>query len=445
MAPAARRRRPNAGENGPGWPRGWAPRSVVAISWLLGSLSCTHDVGLLSAPDASAAGDHTTDIDQRTGDGSDRSGSGGNAGAGGGGGGTAINSVCTGGPVRFPGANGICSATLAARSHRFALCSCSDWTVSAPFSTDLLFPTNGGPPGPGPAAVGVNGKITATAGLLLQGSLYASGSGGITDSAGLNVGRTLHSGGPVLLSQPATGSVMGDAFISGDVMGPLHVGGALHLPPTATMGLATTAAATVREAVNVAAPCDCTVPFDIGGVISMLSTTNDNASIGLNPSRLVTPGSAVSLDIPCGAFFLDSINSLSPINLAVHGRAVLAIGGDVLLSGGMTIIMDQGAELDLLIFGGITSYGMAPVGAWQASSLRIWMAGSSPLTFYGHPTIGGMFEAPLATVSAPSGMEVDGSIVAASLNLGDDVVVHFDQNVFTSGVACGDPQLDPVP
>lgn len=347
--------------------------------------------------------------------------------------------------MRFPGANGTCSATLAARSHRFALCSCSDWTVSAPFSTDLLFPPNSGPPGPGPAAVGVNGKISATAGLSLQGSLYASGSGGISDSAGLIIGKTLHSGGPVLLSQPSTGTVAGDAFIAGDVMGPLHVGGTLHLPSTAAMGLATTATATTREAVSVPAPCDCTVPFDIGGVIATLSSTNDNASIGLNPGRLVTPAGAVSLDLPCGAFFLDSVNSLSPINLAVHGRAVLAIGGDVLLSGGMTIIMDQGAELDLLIFGGITSYGMVPVGAWQASSLRIWMAGSSPLTFYGHPTIGGMFEAPLATVSAPSGMEVDGSIVAASLNLGDDVVVHFDQNILSSGVACGDPQLDPVP
>ena len=441
MAPAVDRREPIAGGQAAGWPRRSRAGLALTISWLVGYAACTHDVGLLSFPDAGETGDRTPDLDQRSSD-----GPGGSAGAGGGAGGAAgSNSVCTGGPVRFAGANGTCSATLAARSHRFALCSCSDWTVSAPFSTDLLFTSNAGPPGSAPAAVGVNGKITATAGMSIHGSLYASGPGGISNSVGLEVDRTLRSGGPVLLPQPAMGTVAGDAFIAGDVMGALHVGGTLHLPSTATMGLATTAPATTREAVSVPAPCDCTVPFDIGGVIAMLASVNDNASIGLNPNRLITPGAAVSLDIPCGAYFLNSINSLSPINLAVHGRAVLAIGGDVLLSAGMTIIMDQGAELDLLIFGGITSYGTVPVGAWQASSLRIWMAGSAPLTFYGHPTIGGMFEAPLATISAPAGMEVDGSIVAASLNLGDEVTVHFDQSILSSGVACGDPQLDPIP
>lgn len=417
-------------------------RAWVASLLVLAAPGCTRDLGLLTLPDAGYPVDRTPDLDQRP-----AGGTGGNPGQGGAAGAGGPNTLCTSGPVRFPGANGVCSATLAARSHRFALCSCSDWTVSAPVTTDILLSSASVPPGTAPAAIGVNGKITATAGLSIRGSLYASGAGGISLNTVLDVAKTLHSAGSVVVTQPGSGTVTGDAYIGGDVMGALHIGGTLHLPSTANMGLATTAAMTTREAVTVGDPCDCTVPFDVGGVIQTLSTTNDNASLPnpLNPNRLMTPGGAVSLDIPCGSYFLNGINSLSPINLAIHGRAVLAIGGDILLSFGMTIIMDPGAELDLLVFGGITSYGMVPVGAYQAASLRIWMAGSSPLTFYGHPTIGGLFEAPLAPVSAPGGMEVDGSIVAASITLGDEVKVHYDPLTATSGVECGDPQLDPIP
>jgi len=445
MFPALDRRTRPPGRRAAGVARSGSARVAATALLLVATSACTRDVGLLSFQDAGYPADRTPDLDQRP-DG----GSGGIAGvggaAGGAGGAGAVNGLCTSGPVHFPGATATCSATLAARSHRFALCSCSDFAVSAPLATDLLVSSASSVvPGSAPAAVGANGKITATASLSLRGSLYASGAGGIILSGMVDVPKTLHSAGPVTVMQPGTASVTGDAFIGGDATGALHVGGTLHLPPTATMGLATTATTTVRETVSVPPPCDCTVPFDIGGVIQSLSTTNDNASIGLNPNRLMTPGGTVGLDIPCGSYFLSGINSLSPINLSVHGRAMLAVGGDVLLSAGMTIIMDQGAELDLLIFGGITSYGTVPVGAYQAASLRIWIAGSSPLTFNGHPTIGGMFEAPLAPVNAPAGMEVDGSIVAASINLGDDVNVHYDPLILSSGLECGDPQLDPIP
>jgi len=414
----------------------------AALAALLVVPACTRDVGLLSFADAGSPADHTPDMDQRPagdaagGDGALDSGVGGAAGT---------SSLCTGGVVRFAGANGTCSGTLAARSHRFALCSCSDWTVSAPFYTDVFSSNLSIVPGPAAAAVGVNGKISATGGLSIRGSLYASGVGGISETASLEVLKTLHSAGSVVLTPPSTGTVTGDAYIGGDVMGSLRINGTLHLTPTSVMGLATSATTTTRETVTVSDPCDCSVPFDVGGTIAALASSNDNAANGWDPDRLVMPGGAVNLDVPCGSFFLNAINSLSTINLAVHGRAVIAVGGDVSLSGGMTVYMDAGAELDMLISGGITSYGTGPVGAYLAASFRVWMAGSSPLTFYGSPIIGGIFEAPLANVNAPNGMLVDGSIVAASITLGDQVTIHYDQAVLSGGVECGDAPLDPIP
>ena len=415
-------------------------RRATLAALLLATPSCTRDVGLLSFPDGGGSADRTPDTDQRPGGGSTGTG-----GASGGGGAAGTSSLCSGGLVRFAGANGTCSGSLAARAHRFALCSCNDWVLSAPFYTDAFSSNPSIIPGPAPAAVGVNGAISATGGLSIRGSLYASGMGGISETTIMDVAKTLHSAGSVILTPPGTGTVTSDAYIGGDVMGSLRINGTLHLAPTSNMGLATTASTTTREAVTVTDPCDCSVPFDVGGTIAALSSSNDNAANNWNPNRLVAPGGVVTLDVPCGSFFLNAINSLSLINLAVHGRAVIAVGGDVSLSGGMTVTMDPGAELDMLIFGGITSYGVGPVGAYQAASFRVWMAGSTPLTFYGHPNIGGIFEAPLANVTAPAGMEVEGSIVAESITLGDETNIHYDQAILSSGVECGDSQLDPIP
>jgi len=418
----------------PVWGR-LATRACAAFLLALGGPSCTRDVGLLNMTDAGTTADRPA-VDQNVPS---------DAGAGGGGGSAATNSLCASGRVHFPDASGTCAGTLAARSHRYALCSCGDWSPGADVYTDASSSNPAITAGPVPAAVGVNGKLAASADLSIRGSVYASGAAGISANGRLDVGKTLRSAGPVTVTAPGVATVVGDAFIGGDTMGSLRVSGTLHLAPSATMGLATTAPTTTREVVSVPDPCDCTAPFDVGAIIAATATVNDNAAKGLDPNRLITPGGSVSLDIGCGTYFLNSIDSAAPVNLNIHGRALLAIAGGVTLSGGMTIIFDPGAELDLLIGGAVTSYGPYPVGAYTAAALRIWIAGAAPLTFNGHPVIGGIFEAPLSNVSAPSGMEVYGSILASSFAFGDLVLVHYDQAVLSSGLPCGDPPLDPVP
>lgn len=401
--------------------------------------SCTRDLGLLALPDAGTVAEHPAmDLNPPA----DTAGA---AGASGGAGGAGGSPLCGTARVRFPDASGTCAGTLASRSHRFALCSCSDWSPAAPVNTDATSSNPNIMAGPVAAAVGVNGKLAASASLSIRGSVYASGVGGISTNTTMDVFKTLRTAGPVVLTPPAVATVYTDAYVGGDVMGPLHVLGTLHMPASAMLGLAATAMATTREAVSVPDPCDCTTPFDVGSVITATASVNDNAANQWDPNRLVNPVGVANVDIPCGTFFLTSITSLSPVNLRVHGRALLAVAGNVNLSNGMTIQFDPGAELDLLIGGGLTSYGPYPVGAYQAAYLRVWMAGSAPIALYGDPTAGGIFHAPLADVTAPNGMVFWGSMVAASFNFGGPVQWHFDQTVLSSGMVCGDPQQDPVP
>lgn len=393
-----------------------------------GAPSCTHDVSLLGSATTDAGG---YERPTSPGDGSSDLQGGGS---------------CPGGPIRLPDAvTGNCAATLAARGHRFALCSCQDWTVSSSVYTQAFSSNPAIVAGPIPAAIGVNGKIASTADLWVKGSVYTSGAGGINISGHLDVGKTLHSAGPVTLVSPGTATVWGDAYVSGDVTGAAMIDGILHVPASATVGLATTAYTVTREAVSVAAPCDCVPPFDVEGVIAAKTASNDNASIGLDPNLLVNVTAPIYVDIPCGSFALASISAKTPLTLAVHGHALIAVAGDVTLAAGLTITVDPGADLDMLVGGALSSTGGFPIGSMPAAGFRLWMAGPGPLTLDDSPVLGGIVAAPQSNVVAPDGLEIFGSIVAASFSLGDQLIMHFDQAVLSSGTLCGDPRLDPIP
>ena len=417
-----------------------ASRAWVAAALALGTPACTRDLGLLATPDAATGEDRPQMDASRPGDATDATGAGGTSGAGG------ASGLCGSGRVRFPDASGTCASTLAARAHRYAVCSCGDWSLSAPLSTNP-FSSNptAYPSGPVSAAVGVNGKLTTSASLSILGSLYASGPAGISTTDTLEVYKTLHSAGPLAATMGGTASVYGtDAYVAGDVTGAVHVAGTLHLPSTAVVGSGVTSMVTTRETVSVADPCDCSTPFDVTSIISATSTANDNASISLDPDFVVNPSGVINLDIPCGRFFLSSIISGSMVNLKIHGRALLAIAGGVTLSQGLTVQFDPGAELDLLVGGALTSHGPYPVGAYTPAPLRVWMAGSSPISLYGNPIAGGIFRAPLSDVTVPDGMYFYGAMIAASFDFGGAVQWNYDQLVLNGGVVCGDPSQDPV-
>jgi len=416
-----------------------APRACTALALMLAVPACTRDLGLLGRIDAGTGADRPQVDLNGPPDSSDATGAGGAGGTYG---------LCDGARVRFPDASGTCAGTLASRSHRYALCSCGDWSPGAPLSTNP-FSSNPAaiPAGPVSAAVGVNGKLVASDELSIRGSLYASGYGGISTTAALDVYKTLHSAGPVSVTPPGgLASVYGtDAYVAGDVTGALHVSGTLHAPSTAMLSGAATYMTIARETVSVPDPCDCAMPFDVTSVITATATANDNTSISLDPDYLVNPSGTITLDLPCGRFFLSSIIAQSIVNLRVHGHTLMAIAGGVTLKGGLTVQFDPGAELDLLIGGALTSYGPYPVGDYEPAPLRVWMAGSAPISLYGDPVVGGIFRAPLSTVTAPNGMLFYGSMIAASFDFGDAVQWYYDQVVLSSGVACGDPPQDPIP
>lgn len=423
----------------------------LAVAVTIAGIDCTRDINLLGFESTGGSSGVGGTAGKASGGASGGgTGQGGQRADAGVGDGPPIGScIGTGDPLRLPtptSSNPVCAATLAARTHRFAVCSCSDWNVTAPVFTDAMSSRPGMIADPFSAALGINGSLTTASGaadVWVRGSVYVGGAKGILARGHLDVGRTLQLGGPLVLLAPMASNVWADAYAGGDVSGALNIKGTLHLNAAANIGPGVTAAATTREPVTIAPPCDCGQTVDVSTSIANAMTTNDNATLGLSLDRFASAKAPAVLDLPCGVFALSSIAADASLTLNVHGRAMLAVSGDIVVRGGLVVRIDPGVSLDLLVGGSLLTAGAGPVGSTIAAAFRVWVKGAGPVTLEDGPVVGGIIYAPAAAVSAPEGIELYGALLAGSVSFGDLTTIHFDQGVLSAG--CGDPKVDQVP
>jgi hypothetical protein len=362
------------------------------------------------------------------------------------GGGLGLSCSGLGAPIQLPTAAGdLCAGVLASRAHRFALCTCADLGVIAPITLDVFDSTMGTVSGQKAAAVGVNGDLQAVAPIRAAGALYVAGAEGVTTSATLTTAASFRVAGSTHVTSSSV-DVATDAYLGSDVSGSLAVHGTLHLAPAAITTQAIIAAgATVREPVAVPPPCDCAPGFvDLPAAIAATAKHNDNVAAGLTIDRLGAVGTSSALDLSCGHYIVSAIDAQQTVFLAVHGRALLAVSGDVLLRGGLTVSLDPGAELDLLVGGRFETSGPSPIGATSPARFRIWVASSELVGLFDGPSVRAMLYAPSAVVVAPDGLELSGGLFAQSLVAGE-VGLHFDQAVFSAGASCGEAAVHAVP
>jgi hypothetical protein len=339
-----------------------------------------------------------------------------------------------------------CAAALETRGHRFALCACDTLSLAARLRTDAFDSTDSSVNDQVSAAVGVDGALQTTAELRAGGAIYVAGSAGVSASDHLQAGATFQSNGPLAMLSSAKADLLADAYVVGDVSGTVNVNGTLHVPATATVGPDVQEMKLAMDAVPVAAPCDCSADFvDVATAIESAATTNGDAAAGFGADALAAVSTTTHLDLGCGAFYLSAVNSTVPITLAVHGRALLAVAGSVILGGGLTVTLDPSAELDLLIHDWLTISG-GSVGAPAAPArFRIWIAGNESLVFDNQPTIAAVIHAPGSVATAAKGLTLSGSLLVDSLSLGADSLLHYDRAILSAGVPCGQTAAAPVP
>jgi hypothetical protein len=325
-----------------------------------------------------------------------------------------------------------CSGDLSRHAFRYAVCSCDSMRLIGVLDTDSFRSGEAGTVKGTNAAVGINGNFEAAAGIGIGGSLWVGGDDSDPAFRLLGLGKTaaeLHSK-PKVTGLALKYEVGGDAFLANgsDLNGSFNVKGKLHTPNgTSNDGLDATG--TVNEPVEVAAPCDCKKPIDVGGIVSAFKGKNDNNAAKLTEGKFANRLAAVDHTLPCGKYYLSEISGAGKVTLKVNGRAAIFVGGDVTFAGGFYIDLAEGAELDFFIAGDLNFGGDLDFGDKKApAKIRLYVGGKN-VRVLGKLDLAANLYAPNAHFLGAAGLDVSGSLFAKKLDFVGPLDVHYDEKV----------------
>lgn len=351
-----------------------------------------------------------------------------------------------GSPVRLGGSDGACAGALAAATLGRALCSCNSIILAGNLATESSGNGSGGGGGPGsgpppdgpsstPAAdVASDGSIEIGGNVQVAGSISAGASNGIGFNRSAAIFGGLQSGGSLVSEQlVAIGS---DAYVAGDVLGRVDVGGTLHVSPSSNVSPLASGNYIVREPIAIEPPCACAAGpvVDVNALIGDAFNHNDNATGGLDATTLTSTHGPTVFDLPCGSYYLPSLTSDDTLQVRVHGRSALFIDGDVDLADGLRVTLDSGAELDLFVAGDVDLQA-GQLGASSPAAVRLWLA-STVIQLGADASLSAIVYAPGATVLPQQDLMAAGALFVGAIAAPGDVTVRFDSNVLDDGAAC---------
>lgn len=346
--------------------------------------------------------------------------------------------------VRLSSQTPICVGDLAARTFRFALCSCVGLDLGAGFRTDS-FDDSKGPYTPSAAAqagggpVGINGAVAIRAGAEVQGTLISAGTGPSSIGDSETIHGDLKTNGDLIVGN--TVLVVRNAWVRGSISAPsgVIIAGNLVQPPGAALpaGLRLGGKSVVED-FTVAPPCACAPGDDIRNAIDDARSSNDNDLLALSTDALTDPAPSAQIHLPCGRFYVDAVSGSAPTTLVVEGHAALFVGGDFTAWDGLDVQFAPGGQLDVFVGGDFTLGTARSFGdPGRAAALRLYVAGTS-VSMAGAAMFAGNLYAPVATV-ATQNIEIFGSMVASGLlstRSTDAVAIHFDRAILDAGAAC---------
>jgi hypothetical protein len=360
-----------------------------------------------------------------------------------------------GGPAREG-----CSGALAARFGRYALCTCNDLNltggglyVSGPGAPT---PTKG-QPGPGPgapaprvfaASVGTDGNLRVGADgdprvgpmTEVSGSLVTAGQDRAVFVHGGHVQGNLRGAGSFATMTTMGVWISGEMVSNGDVTGMFKVvGGPLHVPAGATVGPDVQSMGVARETVSVPPPCGCGAAqaLDLAAEVEARRTRNANKDLTFSHELLADVQGPQTLDLNCGEYYLPTIQSSpgAPITLKVHGRAALFVAGDVRLGNNFAVVLDERAELDLVVAGQFDTMGRVFGSPMTPASTRLWVA-SGTVSLPDQIQFSAAVYAPDAIFSAGANLNFSGSLYVRTALVAGDVRLAYDPAVMLAGQVC---------
>jgi len=336
----------------------------------------------------------------------------------------------------------VCTGTVAVRTFKRALCTCEGYASSNPLVTDS-FDGRVASYSPGTAGtaggVGIDGGLMASAMLKIGGELAVAGAAGASFLVDATIARNLDINGPLGMNVALTAG--GDAHIAGDItLTSLAVTGTLTVPSTATLTGTITAGTTVRAPVSIMPPCACapTDLVDIAAFVANHKTDNNNSEISLSPARLTDYTGDVTLDLPCGIYYVGPVHGQGSLALRVTGRVALLIDGDLTVTAPLTIeLATQDAELDLMIGGLVSSNARITVGdTAHPSRTRIYVGGAGTIPLSGDSQIAANIYAPSSAIALSAPSTIFGSLFVRRIDQAAPLTIHYDEDVLRADVGC---------
>ena len=238
-------------------------------------------------------------------------------------------------------------------------------------------------------------------------------------------------------------TIAGDAYVNGDVPKGVKIGGKLHVPSGAMVGV-TPAGGVVEGPVSFPPPCDCAqnqlVPIT-AMVQAHASTNNDNASIGLDENVLALPDGPRRLDLPCGSYYLTSVQTSHALTIWAHGQTALYVGGDVHPSDNIAFGVDPTGALDVFIAGKLDTSAKVTIGSPNYPALtRTYVGSTTGVHFSADAYIGGNIYAAYGLVIWSAGTDAYGSVFAGDFSASAATRIHYDRAVLRAGDNCSMPR-----
>ena len=278
-------------------------------------------------------------------------------------------------------------------------------------------------------SVGTNGDYTATAPNDIQGALIVGGK--LMTQNSHNVLQNMTVAGTSNVGSPATAK--SDAYLGAEVTGPqnfLTVSGKMYTPVATNVNQVNELGGWAITPVTVPPPCDCTDQVDIAGIVAAFKGTNDNFTNMILPDALTSmPSLPKDITLPCGRYYFDGIVVNNSATLHLQGRTVLAIDGNIQMSGPLTIELAEGAELDMFVTGTVFLNNIATIGSKTSpKSTRIYIAGDS-VTMSGQLALSANFYLPNAVFNITNDLEMWGALFAKQVVSSGHVKVHYDEGI----------------
>ncbi len=349
----------------------------------------------------------------------------------------------TGPVVKLPGSQGsynICTLQIAGTLFQSALCTCNDANVAGYLQTSGFSSLGQGGSTQVGSPVGINNSYQISAGYTeVGGSFSVAGSDSVKFIGYLEAYGDLRLAGSATV--PGYTKAHRNGWLGGNFtdIGPADFGGDLHHQGSVVAVPLSVGGTNSSGPVTVTPPCPCGSKniLDVAAIVAQGQAKNDNAAIGLDPAAWTNVLTIDTVTLPCGSYYLNSIQIGGSLTLQVTGRVALFIGADITVLGELQVQLSSTAEIDIFIKNDLNLVGYALFGdKSRPADTRIYVGGSGDVNLVGAGGFVGNLYAPSSRVTAPGYLDVYGAVFCNDFQIPGYADFEYDEAITQVGNNC---------